>query len=251
MENELKKEEITRLKDELKSATELVASLQKKLESLENEENENIEKIPKRVYDKEILENLEQQIKNFFPIPHSFLNPIMILNHSSNKARLIVTINNVLDNEKTNSAIKKIEEWFMSLEEEAFLDFDKLLSLYKEKLNEFDVEIGNLNSFNSSYSSTLLTGDKTIVSRFGDIPIYVFENAQISLLGQLNKDEFEFTVLDDKNYTTLILFSNGVAESIEDDKIKIVTRLTSREELAEELLESTTNIPLSEIQSMI
>ena len=34
MENELKKEEITRLKDELKSATELVASLQKKLESL-------------------------------------------------------------------------------------------------------------------------------------------------------------------------------------------------------------------------
>lgn len=250
MENDLKKEEVVRLKDELKSATELVERLQKKIVVLENGEEE-VDEAPKKVFDKEVLKNLEQQIKNFFPVPQKILNPIMILNHPSYKARLIVTINNILDNDATNQAVKKMEEWFLSLSEEMFLDSDNFLSLYKEKLNEFNGEIGDFKNIAGSYSSALLLNGKTYVTRFGEVPIYVFENAQISLLGQLDKEIFEFTVLDDANYTTLILFSNGVSESIEDDKIKVVTRLTSREELAEELLESTTNIPLSEIQNLI
>lgn len=252
MENDSRNnEELIRLKGELKSATELVETLRKQIDILEKGDVENTNDAPQKVYDEDVLKLLEQQIKSFYPVPKKIVHPMLILTHPNQKCRLIATFNDVVDDDVTKMLINDMETWFLSLDEEMILDVSSLQTKYIEKLNEVSLKMKDSKTETSSYSSVLLSNGKTIVTRIGVSPIYLFDNGQIKLLEQRNKDEFESTVIDDNAYTTLILFSNGANESIQDDKIKIVTRLTSREELAEELLESTTNIPLAEIQSLL
>lgn len=163
---------------------------------------------------------------------------ILIIKHPSNEClKMLVVLDNLISDENTNFVKEKINKWFSEIDTEYMLNYDLL---YASFINEFAELI--LDNEGLSLSASILDNKKTMTLSTSDKRIYSCVNGDIYELVLSPSPNYSFInsmLIDNDEYTTIMLLSNGVEEEIEDNKIKIITKKTNRDSLAKELLEST------------
>lgn len=247
--------EIKRIKEEISVLLRNVKKLEGELKSLEEskedtatpselpaelialeQELKSILPIPleEKKYSEDSLKMLEAQLKMALPQPkgnESRINQRITISHISiPEFKLIAVLNNL---QEDNTAFNRLSKWFSVLPVESFDDIESLNKAYLSVLDEIGIPLME----DLSFSSVIFTGDKTIVAKFGKSPIYKYNNGEIEPIEQLSQESLASIVMDNNDYQSIVLFSNGNEDDLEDDRIKIITKSTDRDKLALELLE--------------
>lgn len=248
--------EIKRIKEEISVLLRNVKKLEGELKSLEEskedistplelpaelialeQELKSILPIPleaEKKYSEDLLKMLEVQLKTALQQPkenESRINQKITIRHISiPEFKLIAVLNNL---QEDNTAFNRLSKWFSALPVESFDDIESLNKVYLSVLDEIGIPLME----DLSFSSVIFTGDKTIVAKFGKSPIYKYNNGEIEPIEQLSQESLASIVMDNNDYQSIVIFSNGNEEDLEDDRIKIITKSTDRDKLALELLE--------------
>ena len=83
----------------------------------------------------------------------------------------------------------------------------------------------------------VLDNGKTYAYAEGKANIYNYNNGYITALNLSNKiGELSYEVLNNQDYIRLVLFTYCNEDDLTDEKVKIITKKTRREELVKELI---------------
>lgn len=162
---------------------------------------------------------------------------ISIVNHPNiNKLKLLVVIDNLNSEDVVGELKEQVDNWFINLDDDAVSNYDLLYASYVNQI----AEIASQNS-ELSLSSALLDDNKTMAATYGGKSIYSCANGEIfelKLSPSVNYSFINSITMNNDEYTTIMLLSDGDREEIEDNNVKIITKKTNRDALAKELLES-------------
>lgn len=231
-----KKEEIqNQIVELLKKVSELKSQLgEMEEEELEVESELEISLPEEKKYTEEELKSIESQLKSFLPVPKEEIkriSSIIEINHMEiPNTKLILVLNQMPENLNTDEIMK----WFAGLNIETLQDVATLKDIYMQKIQETGIPTIE----GMTLSSTILTEDNTIVTNLGKVPIYKYTNGEIENIDELSQKELSSIIIPTNDYQTIMMYTDGEKESIEDDKIKVINSKTNRDELALELLES-------------
>ena len=160
-------------------------------------------------------------------------------------------------NRKSTFITKNIEsvgvKIFISLNQLLEADKDKILpiidemtnSIQNKNLDERYIElldtakkISAIVENPETFTMIVLDNGKTYAYAEGDANIYAYDNGSIIPLKLTNTiAELHFEVLNSNDYVRLILFSYcDDNDDLSDDKIKIITKKTNRDDLVKELI---------------
>jgi len=161
------------------------------------------------------------------------------------------------ENRKSTFITKNIEsvgvKIFISLNQLLEADKDKILpiidemtnSIQNKNLDERYIElldtakkISAIVENPETFTMIVLDNGKTYAYAEGDANIYAYDNGSIIPLKLTNTiAELHFEVLNSNDYVRLILFSYcDDNDDLSDDKIKIITKKTNRDDLVKELI---------------
>ncbi len=192
----------------------------------------------KEMSEEEILSLLEKQIIGVTEEEKELKSVVAITPHPNNENfKLFAVFNDFADEELLFKIEDDINNWFSSLNDSIYLNIDRIYGEYlnklvniKEKLEEQEFALG-------SFSSAIVGENKTIISKVGNTNIYRYSNGSIddlSVKGLLK-------ILSNDNFDSLVLMSKGEYGNILDNRIKIVSKNVTKEELVERLFESKAN----------
>lgn len=216
-----------------------VENLENKLEELEKsiiklkeEEKELLTYIMNKggsgipIEEQELLDTLEDQIIGVDAERKSIIidkiltekniKIFLSLNHSSEKDE--TAIRTIIDELVVNIQNKNVDERYIE-----FLEAAKKCSAIVEDP--------------STFTMVVLDNGKTYAYAEGKANVYTYDNGKIETLNLTNKiGELSYEVLNNNDYIRLVLFSYSTDEDLTDEKVKIITKRTSREELIKELI---------------
>jgi len=190
------------------------------------------------------IKELEENINNeeYLDEEETFIKldkygTISIVNHPTiDKLKMLVVFDNLNSEEVMNELKEELENWFMNLDNDVTSNYDLLYASYVNQIAEIVLQNSEL-----SLSSALLDDNKTMAVTYGNKSIYSCANGEIfelKLPVSVNYSFINSTIMGNDEYTTIMLLSDGDKEEIEDNNVKIITKKTNRDALAEELLES-------------
>jgi protein phosphatase len=173
--------------------------------------------------------------------------------------------------------VNKIGEWFKNLDLKCYSDQRELQSKFREILNKLNKEVAQkYNGAGSTFVGAIVGKNETIIANVGDSRAYISKRGSLE---QVTKDQsvcydylekgiierkddirfhresnkikeyigipegnvdIDFYKVNNKDYDTLLLFSDGVTDCLSDDKIKAFTRDTSGKELARTIANAAT-----------
>lgn len=219
MDNDLKKR-ATEIREEIEE-------LEKKIEALKEEEKQ----IALYVINKEkgtegILTNIEEDILSYDENKSSTYFAKYI---EESNIKLFVCLNKL--NKESEDRIKSIIDLLSSGLVTGNVDerYIKILSTAK-KLSEI-VDNG------ASFTLIAIDNNKTYAFAEGKANIYEYDNGVINILELTNTiGELSYEVINNNDYIRLIVFSYSSIEDLNDEKIKIITKKTNREELIKAII---------------
>ena len=174
--------------------------------------------------------------------------------------------------EASSYTVRKILSWFERINPKYFEESDRILSKLEKELVKINV---SLNSKKDRRATTFLCGivgkKETIVASIGDSRAYITKNNELQQVSRddslvqeyyengyiRTKDDMRFHyksnhitnclganddfslnyyVLDNSQYDTLILVSDGVSDCLSDSQIMAITAQTPKEEIANALV---------------
>ncbi len=251
--------------DKIKDMEEIKASFTKLQNELVNI-NEKIKKMEQRLDDdgpysnntsteaygkpdKKCLEILATDLKNMIleeekEKRQKTKSRITILSHPMNQNFKFYSVVDNISSNQESKIIDDMNHWFITLEQNLFKDANTLYLVYLEKLKSL------FSNKRATYAGVILTEEKTIITSIGKKEIYTYHDGKILLLDKTNfklepleeNEELISSIIKNDDYITLMLSTDGNLGNILDDKVKIITKKTDRDELAKELLESKENL---------
>ena len=179
--------------------------------------------------------------------------------------------------EASRYATQTMLNWFESLNKKYYYDIDLLQSQIVDELKKINNQILAFNDGRgTTFVGAIVGKEKTLIVSIGDSRAYITKNNELIQVSRddslvqryfeqgiiLEKDDMRFHYesnkvtqclgmdetykkmvpniyfIDNSDYDTLILVSDGVTDCLSDDQIMIITTKTSREEIAKALVKS-------------
>lgn len=209
--------------------------------------------------DKNVLDALEASLKKALLKREEKLNVakfdnkskknsiIIVPNLNDPNFRFVAVANDLRDSKISSDIVNDFVNWFSFLKEDYKNDMVFLESILIEKFkNSKDYFKDNEQDILPSFAGVIVGANETIIVKIRDVEMYSYKNAKIELLNDVGykstflTDDLEVKtkVIDNKDYITLIMLSNGEYGNIIDDEVKVITKDTDRDKLAEELFQS-------------
>lgn len=172
---------------------------------------------------------------------------IIVPNLNDPNFRFVAVANDLRDSKISSDIVNDFVNWFSFLKEDYKNDMVFLESILIEKFkNSKDYFKDNEQDILPSFAGVIVGANETIIVKIRDVEMYSYKNAKIELLNDVGykstflTDDLEVKtkVIDNKDYITLIMLSNGEYGNIIDDEVKVITKDTDRDKLAEELFQS-------------
>ena len=173
-----------------------------------------------------LLDSLEDQILNFDADRRSTFIDKEIKDIN---VKVFVSLNH-LNKEDENEIRGLLDELIIKVQNK---NVDERYIEFLEAAKKFS----NIINGPSTFTMIVLDNGKTYAYAEGKANIYSYNNGKIVPLNLTNTiGELSYEVLNNNDYIRLVLFSYCNEEDLTDEKVKIITKRTSREELIKELI---------------
>lgn len=173
-----------------------------------------------------LLNSLEDQISN---IDAERRSTFVAKNLTDINVKIFVSLNHMVNKDETD--VKNLIEELV-----ANLNGKNLDERYIEFL-EYAKKFSAIVEDPSTFTMIVLDSGKTYAYAEGKANIYSYNNGYITPLNLSNKiGELSYEVLNNQDYIRLVLFTYCNEDDLTDEKVKIITKKTRREELIKELI---------------
>lgn len=177
--------------------------------------------------------------------------------------------------------IETLAKWFLNLSNDELIDETKIKKLLNNKIKEINMRIQNkkieLNSqkgMGTTLSMAVVLDNNTIIANIGDSRTYTIKDDQLKQIteddaiswykyktGLITKDEIRFDsqnyiitrvlgtdgnasfyTVSNNSYDKLLIFSDGITDVLNDDKIRLISKNTDKEKIIDEIINEAVNI---------
>ncbi len=216
------------------------------------------------------------QDKTYFECIEDSISISSNLNKSANKLYILLDTN--MSNEY-QTIFETINDWFIHISKEDLEKPEKLSHKLKFKLDLVNSKIyHNGNNKNLiSLTMAIVLDNNTIITTIGNPRTYLLKDGSLRQIsedqtrgwisyqkGQITKEELKINsnnklmnalgyaevnfqkpdikIISNDSYDTLLLFNSKITDLLSDDKIQVISKNTSKEYLADKIIDEAANI---------